>query len=265
MILNSSDLQKILNKNPFITNFNIDNINGCSYDITNSNIALRIKKHSSPISLSDSESINNMYEQIDISDGYNLKPSECILLVLNESFNLPNNISAHIRPRTSFNRLGINISFQHIHPGYNGTLNITVYNFSPNTYTITPNMKIGQIIFELLTDNVPENLLYSNNISSKYCDENGIQGSKIYSDFIGKVFRHFKGNYYYVEDVSLDSETKEYMIIYKTLYDRSDSRLWVRPAKMFFEQIDSSRSDNITGQKHRFELVENLSQDYTLK
>ena len=26
---------------------------------------------------------------------------------------------------------------------------------------------------------------------------------------IGKVYRHFKGNYYFVEGVALDSETKE--------------------------------------------------------
>ncbi len=30
---------------------------------------------------------------------------------------------------------------------------------------------------------------------------------------IGKVYRHFKGNYYFVEDVALDSETKERVVI----------------------------------------------------
>ncbi len=41
--------------------------------------------------------------------------------------------------------------------------------------------------------------------------------------------------------------------------------LWVRPAKMFFEEIDYTRKDNITGQKNRFELVDDLSIDYTKK
>lgn len=41
---------------------------------------------------------------------------------------------------------------------------------------------------------------------------------------IGKVYRHFKGNYYFVEDVALDSETKERIVIYKPIYDRNDSR-----------------------------------------
>ena len=50
---------------------------------------------------------------------------------------------------------------------------------------------------------------------------------------IGKVYRHFKGNYYFVENVALDSENKERMVVYKPLYDREDSMIWVRPEKMF--------------------------------
>ena len=41
--------------------------------------------------------------------------------------------------------------------------------------------------------------------------------------------------------------------------------LWTRPAKMFFSDIDVNRKDNLTGQKHRFELVEELSEDYIKK
>ncbi len=81
---------------------------------------------------------------------------------------------------------------------------------------------------------------------------------------IGKVYRHFKGNYYFVENVALDSETNERVVIYKPLYERQDSKIWVRREKMFLEEIPE-RPDNITGQKHRFELCESLSKDYTKK
>ncbi len=81
---------------------------------------------------------------------------------------------------------------------------------------------------------------------------------------IGKVYRHFKGNYYFVENVALDSETQERVVIYKPLYPRNDSKIWVRREAMFIEEI-SERPDNITGQKHRFEVVEDLSVDYTKK
>ena len=78
----------------------------------------------------------------------------------------------------------------------------------------------------------------------------------------GKVYRHFKGNYYFVEDVAYDSETKERMVVYKPLYNREDNRqLWVRPEKMFLEEIPE-RPDNITGQKLRFELVKDIEKNY---
>ncbi len=74
---------------------------------------------------------------------------------------------------------------------------------------------------------------------------------------IGKVYRHFKGKYYFVRDVALDSETENRMVVYSPLYDREDSMLWVRSEKMFLEEIPD-RPDNVTGQKHRFELVNEL-------
>ena len=81
---------------------------------------------------------------------------------------------------------------------------------------------------------------------------------------IGKIYRHFKGNYYFVENVGLDSETQERIVIYKPIYDRQDSKIWVRREKMFLEEIDQQRPDNITGQKYRFELCEDLEKDYTI-
>lgn len=82
---------------------------------------------------------------------------------------------------------------------------------------------------------------------------------------IGKVYRHFKGNYYYVENIGLDSETMERVVIYKAIYDRADSQIFVRRESMFLEEIDSSRKDNITGQKYRFQLVEEIENDFTKK
>lgn len=74
---------------------------------------------------------------------------------------------------------------------------------------------------------------------------------------IGKVYRHFKGKYYFVRNVALDSETKNRMVVYSPLYDREDSMLWVRSEEMFLEEIPD-RPDNVTRQKHRFELVNEL-------
>ena len=78
----------------------------------------------------------------------------------------------------------------------------------------------------------------------------------------GKVYRHFKGNYYFVENVAYDSETQERIVAYRPLYEREDGKqLWIRPEKMFLEEIPE-RPDNITGQKHRFELDSQTTKKY---
>lgn len=82
---------------------------------------------------------------------------------------------------------------------------------------------------------------------------------------IGKVYRHFKENYYFVENVGLDSETQERVVIYKSIYDRNDSKIWIRREKMFLEKIPVDRPDNITGQDVRFKLCEELEKNYIEK
>ncbi len=72
---------------------------------------------------------------------------------------------------------------------------------------------------------------------------------------VGKIYRHFKGHYYSVICVGLDSETRERMVVYKHL-DGSEI-ICIRSEKMFLEEIPE-RPDNITGQKTRFELIDNI-------
>ncbi|HOZ54739.1 MAG TPA: DUF1653 domain-containing protein [Clostridia bacterium] len=80
---------------------------------------------------------------------------------------------------------------------------------------------------------------------------------------VTRVYRHFKGNYYFVENTAYDSETSEKLVIYKALYPREDGKyIWVRTESNFLGEIDSSRTDNITGQKHRFELCKELEKNY---
>ena len=65
------------------------------------------------------------------------------------------------------------------------------------------------------------------------------------------IYRHFKGDYYLVEDTALDSETNEVVVIYRKLYD--DCSLWVRPLDMFLSEVDKEKYPNVE-QKYRFEL-----------
>ncbi len=68
-----------------------------------------------------------------------------------------------------------------------------------------------------------------------------------------RVYKHFKGNYYLVEDIALNSETEEEMVVYRKLY--GDGSLWVRPKSMFLEEVDHEKYPEVK-QKYRFELQE---------
>ena len=71
---------------------------------------------------------------------------------------------------------------------------------------------------------------------------------------IGGLYRHFKGHKIKVEMIAKNSENLENMVIYKHL---GSGEFWARPEKMFLEDDDiSQRVDNVTGQKTRFELIE---------
>ncbi|HAT8176170.1 TPA: DUF1653 domain-containing protein [Legionella pneumophila] len=68
--------------------------------------------------------------------------------------------------------------------------------------------------------------------------------------FIKKgIYRHYKGNLYEVIDIARHSESLEDMVVYRALY--GDFKLWVRPLKMFLEDIE------INGEiQKKFELNE---------
>ncbi len=69
----------------------------------------------------------------------------------------------------------------------------------------------------------------------------------------GKIFRHFKGDLYLVEDFVMHSETQEKMVLYRALY--GSCGLYVRPYEMFIEEVPTNKV-NPMNQKYRFEEID---------
>ena len=61
------------------------------------------------------------------------------------------------------------------------------------------------------------------------------------------IYLHYKGLRYQVVDTVRHSETLEPMTLYRALY--GDGGLWVRPASMFLETVDTP-----SGPQPRFKL-----------
>lgn len=65
---------------------------------------------------------------------------------------------------------------------------------------------------------------------------------------VGRVYRHFKGDYYIVENIAIHSETGEKMVIYRALY--GEGKVYARPYDKFVEKVNKGE------QEYRFQLQE---------
>ena len=66
-----------------------------------------------------------------------------------------------------------------------------------------------------------------------------------------RIYRHFKGDFYLVEDIVYHSETKEKMVLYRALYGNGER--YVRPLDMFASKVDRVKYPNVE-QEYRFQL-----------
>lgn len=68
---------------------------------------------------------------------------------------------------------------------------------------------------------------------------------------INGIYKHFKGDYYLVENICTHSETRELLVIYRALYENVG--LYARPYDMFTSLVDKNKYPDVD-QTYRFEL-----------
>ena len=149
--------------------FSEDALQSESYDLAIGTEIEVLKKDVRCLSLLEQESIDSMYEEIDLAvSGYIISPKEYILVSLKEKVSLPDNITAHIRPRTRFTRLGLIVSDQHCNSTYSGKLRIGIFNATDYPIKIFPGIRIAQMVFEELKSKPSEEKMYKNKKNAVY-------------------------------------------------------------------------------------------------
>ena len=111
--------------------------------------------------------------------GYTLAPNEFVLASTIETFNLPNDISAEFRLKSSGARSGLNNLFAcHCDPGWHGSaLTLELHNVRRfGGIKLTPGVPIGQMLFHRVTP-VPEGRGYK--ARGRYNNDAQVQGVKL--------------------------------------------------------------------------------------
>ncbi len=192
MILTDNQIRQLSSPNEqktaqLIYPFLEDSLQSESYDLSIDNKIAILKKEIGCIELDDQKMIDNMYEERTLlPSGYIISPKEYILVYLKEKITLPNNLTAHIRPRTKFTRMGLVISDQHCNSTYSGYLKIGLFNATDYAIRIVPNLKIAQIVFEELKSQPSSDKLYKNKKNASYQNEIEFRGAKFSSELINK-------------------------------------------------------------------------------
>ena len=156
----------LVNEN-IITDVPHEHINASSIDVTlGDEIIIEVAPNYAETSgvVSPEERTNFTQKRIKLDQPYYMAPGEFILAHTQEKFNLPNNISAEFRLKSSGARSGLNNLFAcHCDPGWHGsTLTLELHNvLKHHAIKLTPGMRIGQMLFHYHIVPVPDDRSYA--------------------------------------------------------------------------------------------------------
>jgi deoxycytidine triphosphate deaminase len=210
MRVSSTDIRELLQQGCLKITGNIEHqfnpetqIRPASIDVHISNVFWRFKqKESDNLDILDLEQAKEikqnpdlLYDRIELKhhEHITLNPGDIILTETLEKIELPEFLSAALKGRSSFARLGISIhcTGDYINPGYKGHMPIQIVNHSPISVKIYPCLKLAQLVFYRLSSqpdinyqSLPNTIYNSNN-----CDTKGLSLWFIDKDIEGLAYR----------------------------------------------------------------------------
>lgn len=190
MLITDRKIRELVKERKLIKPFSEELLQSESYDVTiGRSIVVFRKDEVRCIDIANQNDIDSIYKEIDISEnGYVISPNEYILVQINEKISLPDNISAHIRPKTRYTRLGLIVSGQHCNSSYVGMLRIGLFNATSYPIRIRQGYPVAQLVFEELNEVASDEKLYRLKKSAHYQNENGeFRGAKFDDEFLNRV------------------------------------------------------------------------------
>lgn len=191
MVLTDNEIRMLCNEDnskPLITPFSEELLQSESYDVTIGDKICVLDKTLRNIDIRDKEATERMYSESSIPDqGYTMFPGEYILVQIKETINLTDRLTAHIRPKTRFTRLGLLVSDQHCNSTYTGQLFIGLRNVTNASITIYPGVSIAQIVFEELASVPSEEKQYCKKKRATYQNEKEFRGYVVPPELQSKV------------------------------------------------------------------------------
>lgn len=201
MVLSDSAIRKLVCDKQLLQPFEEAKLQGVSYDISTGNVVRVYQRLNQPIDLSDRQQMGRVTQEISISTSkkYHIKPGEYVLVKTKERFQIPSNLTAHVRPRTTLTRMGLLLSDQHMNPNFRGYLFLGLLNATPNVIDIYPGIPMGQMVFEEIDGTVSKEKLYDQKKDAHYQDEDAfvvptlVQLSKVEREKVGEIANRLMG------------------------------------------------------------------------
>ena len=155
---NRSIQQSIKNKELVIEPLYLDNIQPGSIDLTLGQ-TIDVLCPTKPIDIESmqkdpQEELQKLTQSIDITDGYDLQPSQLVKGYSKEKLKLPSYINGVIFNIDSLVSIGLNAAIsQYVNPGFNGHKTIVIYNMSNQVIRIKAGIRICKLVLFKMDDN----------------------------------------------------------------------------------------------------------------